>query len=158
MFGFELEFIFFLNLLLWAFVLLVPPVVVFSEYILTPKLNASGVSIFSFVVIKQGHFSEEILRHELRHHRQQQLFSPFGLAIVLLFHYGYLYFKHRNVLAVYRHSLIEKQANEAMKEEYPLPGMIVWDDKNGGIRYFKSSDSGLIPHLNSLNVITINTQ
>ncbi len=119
----ELLIIMVLNLLLWGMILIVPPIVIRVKRIKYPKFTPWGLSVLNLIFVVREKESEPLIRHELAHVRQQQLFSPFGMAILMLVHYSWLFIRFRSSKLVYAHSVFERLANEAMSENGPLPNI-----------------------------------
>jgi hypothetical protein len=131
MLSFELELVLFINLLLWAFILMVPPIVIRVNRIWYFKVRPSGMAFLNIILIKKDHFSEPILRHELEHVRQQRLFSPLGMSLLMLAHYGWLLIRYRSLGEVYKRSWLEKRANTAMAGVGKLPCILFIGRKEG---------------------------
>lgn len=113
------------NLVLWLYVWIVPPIVIRVEKLRYFGVDAFGMNILNFIILTEKGDTESVFRHEYEHLRQQQIFSPMGLALVILFHYGYLYIRYRSFAEVYRRSFIEKWANDKMYDSGPLPKKII---------------------------------
>ncbi|NUN09978.1 MAG: hypothetical protein HUU54_12475 [Ignavibacteriaceae bacterium] len=118
----EIQVVLFLNLLMWGYVLIFPPVIVFVDEIRLLKLRPWGMALLNIIVIRRDRYSEPLLRHELEHVRQYRLFSPVGLALFILVHYTYLFIKYRSFALVYKYSLLEVWATNKMYDtSSPLP-------------------------------------
>lgn len=121
----ELQTVLVINLLLWGCLFIFPPVVIFVDELKVLKLRPWGLALLNFIFIRRDRYSESILRHELEHLRQFRLFSPVGLSIFILFHYGHQFAKYRSFVLVYRNSILEKWANDKMNDfSTPLPKII----------------------------------
>lgn len=113
------------NLILWLYLWIVPPVVIRVNRIRYFGLKVSGLNILNFIVITEPGDNPYVIRHEYEHLLQQRRFSPLGLAIIILFHYGYLYLRYRSFGEVYRRSWIEQQANRMMYNTESLPKRMI---------------------------------
>ncbi len=113
------------NVILWLYVWIVPPVVIRVNRIKYFGVHPLGLNILNFIVITERGDSPYVIRHEYEHIRQQRWFSPLGLAVIIFFHYGYLYVRYRSFSEVYRRSFIERQANKMMYETDSLPRRII---------------------------------
>lgn len=123
---FELKAVLLVNLLAWSVLLILPPVVILVEEIKLLHLRPQGMAVFFCIIIKRSSYSDAVVRHELEHLRQMRLFSPIGLAVFILFHYGYLYLRYRSFAMVYSQSLLEKWANDKMyNTAHPLPSNLI---------------------------------
>lgn len=123
---FECAFVAILNFILWLYIAVCPVIVIRVEMIRLFRLHPLGLTFLNIVFIAETWNEDFVLRHELAHVRQQRLYSPLGMALLIFFHYLYLLLKHRETRAVYRHSLFEKEANRrAADRSLPLPRMIV---------------------------------
>ena len=99
---FEVFFIF----LVWALVFL-PPVVIFVDKL---YLGARGLCFFNLIFVRREGFDESVLRHEMTHTRQQRKYSPWGVAIFILWHY---FIKRKS----WHQFWIEQEAVEAMNSD-----------------------------------------
>jgi hypothetical protein len=118
-------------LILWALVFIAPPVVIKVDRLYA---GATGLAlpVFIFVV---GDSNDEVLRHELAHHRQMRRYSPLGVALFLGAWYGLGLARRRRHHSslqdafneLWDRNPLEKQANKAMKEDTPLPRRITID-------------------------------
>lgn len=117
----ELSIVLILNLLLWGFILAVPPLVFVMEKLWYFGARPAGLAFLNIIFIKRSHYSEAVLRHELAHVRQQRMLSPVGMALVMIVHYVCLLCKYKSIAGVYRNSWFEKQANAAMYQNAKIP-------------------------------------
>lgn len=129
-FSSELMLIIIPNFILWGMLLILPPVAVKVKTILGMR-NARGLSFLNLIFITEDSigrgegYVNMVLKHEYTHLTQQRIFSPLGLAVILLFHYLWLFIRHRNIQAVYEHSCIERWANRKMYDPAPAPKEII---------------------------------
>ena len=92
MFLFDLFATLLLNLLLWAWVWLIP-----TRVILVSRLwikGAQAMAFPGFILICQNAFNERVLRHEFAHIEQMRRYSPAGVALLLAFGYVRLFVQH----------------------------------------------------------------
>ncbi|MCC6548906.1 MAG: hypothetical protein IT279_02435 [Ignavibacteriaceae bacterium] len=129
-FRYELLLILVPNGILWGMLLILPPVAVKVKTILGMR-NARGLSFLNLIFITEDSigrgegYVNMVLKHEFTHLTQQRIFSPLGLAVILLIHYLWLFIRHRSVMAVYEHSFIECWANRKMYDQTPVPKEII---------------------------------
>lgn len=127
----DLETILFIDLVLWAFVLLVPPIVIRTKRLWYFRARPSGMAFMNIILIKRDAYSERILRHELEHVKQQRMFSPFGMALFIILHYGWLLLRYRSFRETYKRSWLERKANEAMDKTGDMPFVLSFGKKIG---------------------------
>ncbi len=121
--------VFMINLFMWGVILILPPIVIIRDEIKLFKLHPLGMTFLNIILITGKYNTKAVLKHELEHVRQHRIFSPVGLAIFILFHYSYLYYKHRSFSLVYKNSILEKWANEKMYSPGELPRYILYIDR-----------------------------
>lgn len=119
----------------WAPVVLCPPIVILVDRIRLLPARVVGYCFMMMIQIRRDSYHALVLRHELEHLRQIRLFSPLGMGLFLLIHYGWLFLRHRRFGAVYEKSWIEKKARQAMMRATPLPRYILIDGRT--IRWVK---------------------
>ena len=120
----ELGFVFLIDLVLWGLILIIPPIVIRVNRIKYFSVSPWGMAFLNIIIVVRDRESEPLLRHEIRHVQQQQLYSPIGMALVILFHYTWLFLKHHSIRSVYLNSFLERQANEAMQKTSALPKIL----------------------------------
>lgn len=111
------------NLFLWAWVWLVPTLVVHVERI---HAGALGLALPGVILLRRG-TDETVLRHEMQHVRQLRRYSPFGASLLLAWHYTVpaIQFRRRTgrwpgFWHLWRNNPLEIEANRAMHESGPL--------------------------------------
>lgn len=144
---FVLKISFIFNLFLWGLLLIFPPIIVPVKSIFHTGLRALGMSVLNFIFLKHGYIREPILRHELAHFRQLQLFSPFGITLIAFFHFLFLFIRYRSSLLVYQHSAFEKHANSKMYDSTELPGVLVWDIQRKQCKYFPVGSENVVSEI-----------
>ena len=112
------------NLLLWAWVWLVPTCVVRVERIYA---GALGLALPGVILLRRG-ASEAVLRHEMQHIRQLRRYSPLGTSVLLAWHYTVPALKHKRSTGcwpsfwlLWERNPLEREANQAMHDSGPLP-------------------------------------
>lgn len=127
--GSELAWLIGINLVLWAWVWLVPPMVVRTRRLLA---GAKGMALPGLILLRPGE-GESTLRHELVHLRQMRRYSPLGTALLLGWHYGNGFARHRRVDAptlwrLWSQNPLEHEAMQDMHLTTPLPKVWGWRD------------------------------
>jgi hypothetical protein len=126
-FGLELTWLVGINLVLWAWVWLVPPVVVRTRRIL---FGARGMALPGLILLRFGE-GESTLRHEMVHLRQMRRYSPLGTALLLGWHYGRGFVRYRRVdvptlWRLWSQNPLELEALRDMPLTNPLPKVWGW--------------------------------
>jgi hypothetical protein len=114
-----------LNVLLWAWVWLVPTLVVPFRFL--PE-GIQGLALPGLVLVRREAYSRRLLRHELTHVRQMRRWSPLGIALAQ----GWNYLVRPLVILVrerrrpglselYFSNPREREAFAAMDDDGPLP-------------------------------------
>lgn len=116
------------NLALWAWVVWATPRVVVVRWL---HLGGLALALPGFVVVRAGYASEPVLRHELTHIAQMRRYSPIGASLLLGWHYGFGFLRHRAVSRevfwqLWRENPLEREAMEAMYVTTPMPKLIGW--------------------------------
>lgn len=112
------------NLFLWGWVWLVPTCVVRVDRIYA---GAQGLALPGVVLLRRA-TDERVLRHEMQHIRQLRRYSPFGVSLLLAWHYTVPAIQHRRRTGrwpdfwyLWRNNPLEVEANRAMHDSSPLP-------------------------------------
>lgn len=112
------------NLVLWAWVWLVPTLVVRVKRI---HAGALGLALPGVVLLRSG-VGEEVLRHEMQHIRQFRRYSPCGASVLLAWYYAVPALRVRrrtgcwpSFWSLWRSNPLEIEANRAMGESGPMP-------------------------------------
>ena len=126
-FGSEMMWLIGTNLVLWAWVWLVPPVVVRTSRLLA---GAKGMALPGLILLRPGE-RESTLRHELVHLKQMRRYSPLGTALLLGWHYGRGFARYRRVDAptlwrLWSQNPLEHEAIQGMYLTNPLPKVWGW--------------------------------
>lgn len=121
-----------IGLTLWAWVLLVPPVVIKVRRL--HVRGALGLALPGLIFLTPQAWNEQVLRHELAHQQQMRRYSPLGASLLLGWHYGIGLIRWRmrtgtwpSIWNLWHDIPLEREANEAMKASAPLPRVIGWD-------------------------------
>ena len=113
------------NLFLWAWIALVPVLVVRVRRV---PFGALGMALPGLILLR-GDMGDPVIRHELVHQDQMRRWSPLGAAVLLGLHYGRGFLRHRRLdwatfMRLYAQNPLELEANRLMFEGKPLPGHI----------------------------------
>jgi len=120
------------NVVLWAWVVLVPPVVLRVRRL---HFGASGLALPGVIVIAEenahGFPPEVVIRHEIVHQAQFRRYTPVGAAVLLGWHYGLGVLRARcpeeaTLRHLWQNHPLENEANAAMTRTDPLPRLIGW--------------------------------
>jgi len=113
------------GVVLWAWVLLVPPYVVRVRRL---YFGAGGLAVPGIIFLTDRRFDYPTLRHEYEHIRQMKRYSPLGLGVALGWYYGKGFLMGRFkkgrwpcLWELWRNCPIEREANDAMKSAESLP-------------------------------------
>ncbi len=116
-------------LLLWVWVLSVPPYVKRIRSLHYTK--ATGLALPGLILLTDKGFTMWVLRHEYEHIRQMRRYSPLGVLLLLGWHYGIGYLssiaRHTrwpDFWQLWSENPLEKQANAAAHAGGPLPFML----------------------------------
>jgi hypothetical protein len=117
--------VFELNVLLWAWVWVVPTLVVRFRFL--PQ-GILGLALPGLVLVRGEAYTLRLLRHELAHVRQMRRWSPLGLCLAQAWNYllrplVILVSERRRpgMAELYYSNPREREAFAAMDEDRPLP-------------------------------------
>lgn len=117
------------NLVLWIWILVVPPRCVRVRR-LWPR-GAMGLALPGVILLTRRGWCRAVLRHELEHQAQMRRWSPLGAALALGWHYLlrplWRLVRHGHVPSfgdLYRTCPLEIQANAAMLPSMPMPKVL----------------------------------
>jgi len=113
-----------IHLVVWAWVWLVPTLVVRVDRIYA---GALGLALPGLIFL-QREAPASVLRHELQHVRQLRRYSPIGASVLLAWHYASAAIRRRqrsgrwpSFWSLWAENPLEIEANQAMRQNSPLP-------------------------------------